>query len=128
MRRQRRSTKWWAAGWLILALLVTANVSAQVALQWTPPGNRIAQEDQSQEHVPLKQMLTDVEQQYGVKITYQSDLVERRSVPVRQVRRVMEVTKSQLERAVLRLVGPMGLKFRQYKRDYYILQRQPDTF
>ncbi len=126
MRKQRQSIKWWIkAGWLVPALLITANVSAQkVALHWTPPGNQIVQEDQNQDHVPLKQMLTDVEQQYGVKITYQSDLVEKRSIPVRQVRQVMEASKSQLERAVLRLVSPMGLRFRQYKQDYYILQKQ----
>ena len=125
MRKQRQSAKRLIrTGWLLPMLFIAANVSAQkVALQWTPPGNQVAQE--VQDHVALKQMLMDVEQQYGVKITYQSDLVEERSVPVRQVRQVMEVPKSQLERAVLQLVRPMGLRFRQYKQDYYILQKQP---
>ena len=39
---------------------------------------------------------------------------------------MLEAPKDRLEQTVLQLVRPLGLQFRQYKQDYYILQKQAD--
>ena len=126
IKQRLNSNGWLRAGWMSLLILTTLTAPAQkVALRWSPPTEQSAHESQDQRQ-SLKQMLLDVQQKHNIRITYQSDLVEKKSVSTQQAQQIMEVPKSQLERAVLQLVQPMGLQFRQFKEDYYILQKQPD--
>ena len=117
---------WWLHVGLILILSATAlNLSAQkVAINWNPEAQTLPEVKQRQQLMTLKQVILDIEKKHGIKVTYQSNLIVKRTVSPYRAQRLMTVPKSQLERNVLLLVQPMGLQFRQIKDNYYVLQKQ----
>ena len=121
MRKQRQNNVWFSVGWVVPLLFLTLTVQGQkIALRYSPR----AVVQGSQDQLTLKEMLESVAQKHGIKITYQSNLVEKKLVSAQQVRQVLGVNKGQLEQTLLQLVRPMGLQFRQYKEDFFILQKQ----
>ena len=109
---------------LFLLLLTTFTAPAQkLAARW-PSSNTLTAQPEQTSSQSLKQMLFEVEKKHNIKITYQSDLVNDKIVNVQQAKQVLKVPKNELERTVHQVVQPMGLQFRQFQEDYYILQKR----
>ncbi|MEO0332552.1 MAG: hypothetical protein AAF223_12860, partial [Bacteroidota bacterium] len=109
---------------LFFLLLTNLTVPAQnLAARWTSSNTLTALPEQTFSQ-PLKQMLFEVEKKHNIKITYQSDLVNDKIVNAQQAKQILKAPKNELERTVRRVVQPMGLQFRQFQEDYYILQKR----
>ncbi|MEM9674234.1 MAG: hypothetical protein AAF992_16700 [Bacteroidota bacterium] len=95
----------------------------ELAARWTASATASPAQAQSSSQ-DLKQVLFEVEKKHDIKITYQSDLVNDKKINVQQAQRVLNVPKDELERTLRQVVQPMGLQFRQFQENYYILQKQ----
>ncbi|WKN43675.1 SusC/RagA family TonB-linked outer membrane protein [Tunicatimonas pelagia] len=106
---------------LLFLFLATFSASAQeLAAHWTATASTPEQTTAQS----LKQTLFEIEKKHDIKITYQSDLVNDKTIDIQQAQRLLSVSKNQLEGTIHQLVKPMGLQFRQFQADYYILQKR----
>lgn len=82
--------------------------------------------DQDLQRQSLTNIITTLETLHSIKITYQSDLVVDKFIDENGYRKILKTPKSGLEDVLQSYVSPLGLGFRQYKDNYYIIKRQAD--
>ncbi len=110
-------------------LLWVGNISTQgqpltASLLSNKPGR--IDPDQDLQKKSLKDVISKLEELHSIKITYQSDLVDDKFIDENGYKKIMNTSKGKLEGVVQSYISPLGLGFKQYKDNYYILKRQDD--
>jgi len=114
--------------------LVCAIVAWQLLVSFAPVqgqvftaslfNDRPGHTSQDQRKKSLKEVFNKLEELHAIKITYQSDVVTNKFVGENEFEQILGASKGNLEDVLQNYISPLGLNFKQYKDDYYIIVRQ----
>ena len=82
--------------------------------------------DQDQRKKSLKEVIEKLEESYTIKITYQSNIVDGKFIGESEYNKLLDTAKGNLEETLQNYIAPLGLNFKQYKDNYFIIVQQED--
>lgn len=111
-------------GFLALIFLCTVNHAQDLASHTFSHGDRqqVAIIQDGQNEISLENALKTLEKQFGVRITYKSDVVDQKSLSHEEVKSLLALSENDWYGMASKLIKvSFGLELKRYKDNYYIL-------
>lgn len=103
--------------WLGFLLRPTAAAQEAVAI-WSPPPTE-KEPVQNETQITLKKVFDHLQQQYGIFLNYDVEVVANRKVSTKYLNN--EVSHNDVERHLKQLLNPLNLKYEKLKPGYYVV-------